>query len=174
MTFRYRIHFFSPGEPAVRLPRRFYLGNRMKTVWIAILVLCLAAPVRGQSADAESSGKTSSRRAKVESKAVPAKKAESGGKASASSTDTGKRKRAGKPFVDENGDGLNDVPSPGTKRSTRASEKTNGRSVDRFTDPDGDGINDGRGFERSRSERGRSALERNIKEKNNLREKNKK
>ena len=158
----------------------------MKFVWIMFLILCMVSPVSGQSADTvEPSKKVQPRKVKPEEKKIPEEKADTPKKAigespaapSAPSAETEKKKApvpVKKPFIDENGDGLNDSPSTAVKRNSTSTNRPEGRSMDRFTDPDGDGINDGRGFERDKRDRGRNALEENLKEKNRLREKDKK
>ncbi|MCE5252267.1 hypothetical protein LLG96_18860 [bacterium] len=49
-------------------------------------------------------------------------------------------------FIDEDGDGIRDVPARGIQTRQMGHERD--INMDRFSDEDGDGINDGRGFGR--------------------------
>ncbi len=75
--------------------------------------------------------------------------------------DTGRKNTPGnapKRFIDENADGLRDVPVSRTPVKARGE----GRPVDRFSDGDGDGINDGRGLGVNNRERLREMEERGL------------
>ena len=78
--------------------------------------------------------------------------AETTGKNSAGNPqEASENKKAIPIFIDENGDGINDIVP---NSEVQPAIKTSGRGKDRFMDKDGDGINDGRGLYRERRRKG--------------------
>lgn len=102
----------------------------MKSLPLFLLLLLLAAPLAAQNRDSQNESAAGQKESAAGQKAAPAKQ---------------QTKSQGTDFVDEDGDGINDLlQNSGATNQQGEGQQLRQRRRDRFVDQDGDGINDER------------------------------